>query len=116
MFVYLGKITYEPYAKDELIAVILRDNLQPGDKVIVLHQWTKPDGGKPKANSASHGTIGRITVTGTAQKEIEFLANEKDETYYWFKGTMACDKMNLSMMNKAGEEVAKNIELDVAFF
>jgi hypothetical protein len=36
--------------------------------------------------------------------------------YCRFKGTMACDKMNLSMMNKAGEEVAKNIELDVAFF
>lgn len=83
MLIYVGKINYSPYASDELFSVVFRDNIQNGDRVAVIHQWSKDSGGKNKANSAQHGTIGKVSHTSHTEKEIEILSDEKDRTYYW---------------------------------
>ncbi|KAJ6111128.1 hypothetical protein N7486_003363 [Penicillium sp. IBT 16267x] len=116
MLIYVGKINYSPYASDELFSVVFRDNIQVGDRVAVIHQWSKENGGQAKANSAQHGTVSQVSHKDPSKKEIEFFANEKERTYYWFKGQVWGDKMTLSMWNKGGEEVTKKIELQVAFF
>lgn len=83
MLIYVGKINYSPYASDELFSVVFRDNLLAGDRVMVIHQWTKDASGKNKANSAEHGTVSQVTSNGISERDIEFFANEKDRTYYW---------------------------------
>jgi hypothetical protein len=83
MLVYVGKLNYSPYAADELITVVFRDNVMAGDKVAVILQWSKDSNGQAKANLSSHGTVGKVSTTGAMEKEFELLSNEKDSTYYW---------------------------------
>ncbi|PYH97055.1 hypothetical protein BO71DRAFT_396498 [Aspergillus ellipticus CBS 707.79] len=115
MLIYLGKLNYSPYASDEIFAVIFRDNVQIGDRVSVLLQWSKNASGHVKANSDDFGTVNKVSGNVTGEREIEFFHNEKDKTYYWYKGKVTGNKMTLSMYNKSGEEVAKNIELQLVF-
>ncbi|KAJ5927758.1 hypothetical protein N7466_006714 [Penicillium verhagenii] len=116
MIIFVGKLNYSPYASDELFSVVFRDNVQLGDSVTVIHQWSKDASGKSKANSAHHGTVNKVTLVDTAEKDIEIFSDEKDLTYYWYKGKVLGEKLTLSMFNKGGEEVAKNIQLQIAFF
>ncbi|KAE8152774.1 hypothetical protein BDV25DRAFT_137581 [Aspergillus avenaceus] len=116
MIIFLGKLNYSPYASDEIFSVIFRDNIQPGDRVSVILQWSKDGSGRIKANSSNNGTISKVSHNGDGEKEIEFLYNEKDTTYYWYKGRVSGHKLILSMWNKSGEEVAKDIQLNPVFF
>lgn len=83
MLIYVGKINYSPYAADELITVVFRDNVISGDRVSVVLQWSKDSSGKEKANFHNHGTVGKASLTGPMEKDIELFSNEKDSTYYW---------------------------------
>ncbi|KAJ5676058.1 hypothetical protein N7462_008955 [Penicillium macrosclerotiorum] len=116
MLIYVGKLNYSPYASDEVLSIVFRDNVQNGDRVAVISQWSKDASGKEKANFTVHGTVSKVTLNNSGQKDIEILSDEKSATYYWYKGKMTGDKMTLSMLNKSGEEVAKNIELQLFFF
>ncbi|KAJ5737678.1 uncharacterized protein N7483_002803 [Penicillium malachiteum] len=85
MLIYVGKVTYSPYASEELINVVFRDNVQNGDKVVVILQWTKDASGKAKAHFNHHGTVSNIVVNSSGEKELELLSapSEKDISYYW---------------------------------
>ncbi|KAJ5100262.1 hypothetical protein N7456_006314 [Penicillium angulare] len=116
MLIYVGKLNYSPYAADELITVVFRDNVQVGDRVAVILQWSKDAGGQSKANASAHGTVGSVSaLSGPLNKKLELFSNEKESTYYWYKGEMSGSKLTLAMWNKGGEEVAKNIELQLVF-
>lgn len=83
MLIYVGKLNYAPYASDEVITVVFRDNIQIGDRVSAIFQWTKDSSGRAKANSIAHGTVNKVSINGSGEKEIEFFFDEKDSTYYW---------------------------------
>ncbi|KAJ5794604.1 hypothetical protein N7457_001203 [Penicillium paradoxum] len=83
MLIYVGKLNYSPYASDELFTVVFRDNLQIGDRVSVILQWTKDASGKTKVNSTAHGTVNKVSINGSGEKEIELFFDQKDTTYYW---------------------------------
>jgi hypothetical protein len=83
MLIYVGNINYSPYASDEVFTVVFRDNIQTEDKVSVIFQWTKDSSGRQKANSIAHGTINKVSINGSGEKEIELFFNQKDKTYYW---------------------------------
>ncbi|RAK71728.1 uncharacterized protein BO72DRAFT_391242 [Aspergillus fijiensis CBS 313.89] len=116
MLIYSGKFSYSPYATNELFSVVFRDNVQTGDRVAVILQWSKDAGGQVKSNSNHHGTVSKVSTNGSGEKEIEIFQNEKDSTYYWYKGKVSGETMTLSMWNKGGEEVTKNIKLQLVFF
>ncbi|OJK05287.1 hypothetical protein ASPACDRAFT_1852231 [Aspergillus aculeatus ATCC 16872] len=136
MLIYSGKFSYSPYATNELFSVVFRDNVQTGDRVAVILQWSKDAGGQVKSNSNHHGTVSKVSTNGSGEKEIEIFQNEKDSTYYWwgplvsnlesllmsyrfhfrYKGKVAGETMTLSMWNKGGEEVTKDIKLQLVFF
>ncbi|GLA59085.1 uncharacterized protein BO88DRAFT_481732 [Aspergillus vadensis CBS 113365] len=116
MLIFLGKLTYPPYATNELFAVIFSNNMQQGEKVAVVHQWTKDAAGQAKANSFAQGTVDKAVITSTGEKEIEFFYGERETTYYWYKGTQSGSKLTLSMFNKSGEEVVKKIELLATYY
>ncbi|KAJ5716545.1 hypothetical protein N7493_008456 [Penicillium malachiteum] len=118
MLIYVGKLTYSPYASDELITVVFRDNVQNGDKVVVMLQWTKDSGGKAKANFSNHGTVNNMVVNGSGDKQLEIFSApaEKEANYYWFKGKVSGQNLTLTMSNKSGEEVAKDIQLKLFYF
>ncbi|KAJ5263660.1 hypothetical protein N7478_011265 [Penicillium angulare] len=116
MLVFVGKLNYSPYAADELITVVFRDNVQVGDKVAVILQWSQDASGQAKANASAHGTVGKLSaVSSPLNKKFELFSDEKESTYYWYKGELSGTKLNLAMWNKKGEEVAKNIELQLIF-
>lgn len=83
MLIYVGKLNYSPYATDELFSVVFRDNIQTGDRVAVMLQWSKDSDGRVKSNFTTHGTVNKMSRNGSGEKEIELLSNEKDSTYYW---------------------------------
>ena len=83
MYIYLGKLNYSPYAENEIFSVTFRENAKCGDKVVVIHQWTKDDSGQQKKNSFAEGTINKAVEIRQGVKEIEFFERERDETYYW---------------------------------
>ncbi|PLB53835.1 hypothetical protein P170DRAFT_420640 [Aspergillus steynii IBT 23096] len=116
MLIYVGKLSYPPYASNELVTVIFRDNIQSGDLVSVIHQWSKDASGKEKANSHAHGTVNKVASGSEGKKEVEILYENRDKTYYWYKGTVSGDTLTLSMWNKGGEKVADSIRLHLAFF
>ncbi|KAJ5626635.1 hypothetical protein N7528_004062 [Penicillium herquei] len=118
MLIYVGKLTYSPYASDELITVVFRDNVQNGDKVVVILQWTKDGSGKAKANFSHHGTVSNMVMNRSGDKDLELFSAdaEKESNYYWFRGTASGDDLTLTMLNKSGEEVAKNIQLKIFYF
>ncbi|KAJ5734835.1 hypothetical protein N7533_013238 [Penicillium manginii] len=82
----------------------------------VVLQWSKDSDGKAKANFSNHGTVSKVSATGPMEKNIELFSDEKDKTYYWYKGKVSGDKMTLAMFNRGGEEVTKKIELQLVFF
>ncbi|PWY90985.1 hypothetical protein BO70DRAFT_358429 [Aspergillus heteromorphus CBS 117.55] len=116
MLIYVGKLNYSPYASDEIIAVVFRDNVQVGDRVSVILQWSKDGSGHVKANSSNDGTVNKVNASSTSERDIEFFNHEKESTYYWYKGKISNTKLTLTMVNKSGQEVAKNIELHLSFF
>lgn len=83
MLIYVGKINYSPYAADELVTVVFRDNILNGDRVSVILQWSKDSSGREKSNFDKHGTVGQVSHTGPMEKDIELFSNEKASTYYW---------------------------------
>lgn len=133
MLIYVGKFSYSPYASNEIISVTFRDNLQVGDRVSVILEWTKDASGKEKANSSAHGTVNKVSLNGSGDRDIEMFFDEKEDTYYWYlifvfiktwrlliqfsryKGKVSGDRLTLVMLNKSGEEVAKNIQLQLTF-
>ncbi|KAL4986043.1 hypothetical protein BDW68DRAFT_179132 [Aspergillus falconensis] len=116
MLIYLGKLNYSPYAANEIFSVTFPENVKSGDRVVVIHQWTKDAAGVERKNSFAEGTINKAVDIRQGVKEIEFFEKEKDKTYYWYKGTISGDTVTLIMMNKKGEECAKNIKLELAYF
>lgn len=83
MLIYVGKLNYSPYASDELFTVVFRDNVQLGDRVSVIWQWTKDASGKTKANATAHGTVNKVSNNGSGDRELELFSDQKDSTYYW---------------------------------
>ncbi|KAI2849092.1 hypothetical protein CBS147343_2609 [Aspergillus niger] len=116
MLIFLGKLNYPPYATNELFAVIFSNNMQQGEKVAVILQWTRDGAGQPKANSFAQGTVDKAVITSTGEKEIEFFYGERETTYYWYRGTQSGSNLTLSMFNKQGEEVVKKIELLATYY
>ncbi|PWY96299.1 hypothetical protein BO94DRAFT_580161 [Aspergillus sclerotioniger CBS 115572] len=116
MIAYIGKLNYHPYSQDEIFSVIFDTNLLPGDGVAVIHQWTRDASGKSKSNSFAQGTVSKSVILSPGEKEVEFLYNERETYYYWYKGRQTGAKLILSMYNKGGEEVAKNIELVAVYY
>ncbi|GKZ38195.1 hypothetical protein AbraIFM66950_010192 [Aspergillus brasiliensis] len=84
MLIFLGKLTYPPYATNELFAIIFSNNIQQGEKVVVVHQWTKDAAGQAKANSFAQGSVDKAVVKATGEKEIEIFYADREETYYWY--------------------------------
>lgn len=143
MLIFLGKLNYPPYATNELFAVIFSNNMQQGEKVAVILQWTRDGAGQPKANSFAQGTVDKAIITSTGEKEIEFFYGDRETTYYWYfklpffwasclgfdecvtdvwgvccryKGTQSGSNLTLSMFNNKGEEVVKKIELLATYY
>ncbi|RAH68924.1 uncharacterized protein BO66DRAFT_392736 [Aspergillus aculeatinus CBS 121060] len=102
MLIYSGKFSYSPYATNELFSVVFRDNVQTGDRVAVILQWSKDAGGQVKSNSNHHGTVSKVSTNGSGEKEIEIFQNEKDSTYYWWgflciKPQIIADELSISL-------------------
>ncbi|PYI01281.1 hypothetical protein BO78DRAFT_464739 [Aspergillus sclerotiicarbonarius CBS 121057] len=116
MITWLGKLDYSPYSRDEIFSVVFANNMNLGEGVAVIHQWTKDASGKAKSNSFAQGTVSKSVILGPMEREIEILYNERETTYYWYKGKQSGGKLTLSMFNKHGEEVAKNIELLAVYY
>ncbi|RAK97879.1 uncharacterized protein BO80DRAFT_427750 [Aspergillus ibericus CBS 121593] len=116
MIGWIGKLNYPPYAQDEIFSVVFANNMNPGQGVAVIHQWTKDASGKSKSNSFAQGTVSKSVISGPMERELEILYNERETTYYWYKGKQSGGKLILSMFNKHGVEVAKNIELVAVYY
>ncbi|KAJ5966669.1 hypothetical protein N7501_002917 [Penicillium viridicatum] len=84
MFVYVGKLNYHPYAKDEIISIIFNGDITTVDEsVISINQWTKAADGKEKKNAFRSGTLTRVKQLRPGLKEIVFFDHDKAESYYW---------------------------------
>lgn len=83
MLIFVGKLSYSPYASNELFSVVFRENVQPDDRVSVIHQWSKDAGGKEKANSYAEGTVNKVSPRSDGKKDVEVFFNDREKTYYW---------------------------------
>ncbi|KAI2999689.1 hypothetical protein CBS147346_7528 [Aspergillus niger] len=121
MLIFLGKLNYPPYATNELFAVIFSNNMQQGEKVAVILQWTRDGAGQPKANSFAQGTVDKAVITSTGEKEIEFFYGDRETTYYWYfklpffwASCLGFDECVTDVWG--GEEVVKKIELLATYY
>ncbi|KAE8133637.1 hypothetical protein BDV38DRAFT_257805 [Aspergillus pseudotamarii] len=113
MLVYTGKINYESYCQDEIITVIFDEDTESIDgPVVATWQWTQDAYGKKKANSIHVGTLNGLRKLNTGEKEIEFLQNQAQESYYWFKGRVVESTLTLDMYNERNEFCVGNITLE----
>ncbi|KAB8210312.1 hypothetical protein BDV34DRAFT_220904 [Aspergillus parasiticus] len=116
MLVYTGKINYENYAQDELITVIFEQDSDTMDEsVVAIWQWTENYAGERKANSIHVGSLNGIRKLGSGEREIEFLQNQAEESYYWFRGNQTSEDLTLTMYNERNEFCVDNIYLELTY-
>ncbi|KAE8376393.1 hypothetical protein BDV26DRAFT_265650 [Aspergillus bertholletiae] len=112
MLVYTGKLNYGSYAQDEIITVIFGGNSATMDEpVVATWQWTENAAGETKANSLHVGSLNGLRNLSNGEREIEFLQNQAEESYYWFRGRVTSSGLILAMYNQADELCIDNITL-----
>ncbi|EUC55297.1 hypothetical protein RSOL_108030 [Rhizoctonia solani AG-3 Rhs1AP] len=99
MYVYVGKLNWFDYAKNECITIVFPAGFALKDPVCAYWQWTVDGQGTEKANSSQLGLITSVTKTTTTYY-IKFPFD-----YYAFSGTVSPDSTSLSltMSNPGGD-------------
>ncbi|ROW13089.1 hypothetical protein VPNG_05919 [Cytospora leucostoma] len=109
MYVYVGKLNWYDYAKDECITVVFPAGFAVNDPVCAYWQWTVDASGNEKINTVHLGLITSVTKTAREYR-VRFPFD-----YYAFEGVVATglEALSLTMSKPSGEK--SNVSLSLKY-
>ncbi|RYP59506.1 hypothetical protein DL769_008496 [Monosporascus sp. CRB-8-3] len=107
MYVYVGKLNWYEYAKDECITIVFPAGFAINDPVCAYWQWTVDGSGNKKTNTAQRGLITSVTKTAREYR-VRFSFD-----YYAFEGLVTTDfnALSLTMSNPSGDQRSVSLSL-----
>ncbi|KAK3291551.1 uncharacterized protein B0H64DRAFT_330401 [Chaetomium fimeti] len=100
MHVYVGKVNWYDYAKDECITIVFPAGFAVNDPVCAYWQWTVDTNGNKKSNTTQLGLITSVTKTAI-EYGVRFAFD-----YYAFEGVVSegLNTLSLTMSNPSGDK------------
>lgn len=108
MFIYTGKLHWEPYGVNELLVVVLPNGpARVGDRIFTHSQWTVDAKGNKKKNWSQYQTIDKVTRTANADDTFYF-----GQGYYSFEvqAQQGYRAISLTMSNPGGSKKTMTLE------